>query len=307
MDPATPTERVTIIPTVLANTAADFTTRLARLLPISRELQIDIMDGDFVPSTSVEIERIPDLGKHVMKDKEGIPLHTFEAHLMVRTPGAYIQPLARRGCTRMIIHVETVTFAQAKNLLATCEKHGCSAILAINPETPIERLDPYLPLFPTILFLGVHPGFNGAPYVRETPGRIAALIARNGRGFPGASNPALVVQVDGGMTPETVGGVVRAGARRINSGSFVSNAADPALALASMQAAANAALLHAPTKRRVVLGRRPVRASIAQHDAAKPVLKKRVASRRTKRKSSPTRRPGTTARRKTARRARVAR
>lgn len=223
---------VVIIPTVLANTEEEFDKRLRRLLPVADQIQVDIMDGKFVPSTSVAINKIPEVKRWKGK--------AFEAHLMVQNPGAHIQPMARRGFKRVIFHVETIDSRSMPNLLAQCRKHKVEPILAINPETPVEKLLPYVDEVSAVLFLGVHPGFNGAPYVQETPQRIAAFLKKN-------PNKALPVQVDGGMTPETIGGVVAAGATRINSGSFVSNAPDPAAALKLLHKAADAARPRTPT------------------------------------------------------------
>jgi ribulose-phosphate 3-epimerase len=100
-------------------------------------------------------------------------------------------------------------------------------VLAINPETPIERLFPYVDDVDGVVFLGVHPGFNGAAYVKETPKRIAL--------FRKSVDKKLQIQVDGGMNPTTLHEVVAAGATRINSGSFISNAQDPKKAIKELR------------------------------------------------------------------------
>ena len=125
----------TIVPTVLANSTDDFHRRLSRLLPVADELQVDIMDGKFVPSQSIAVHHIPDL--------HDWPTKRFEAHLMVYNPGAYIQPLARRGFSRVIFHIEAVSDTELRHLLVLCEKHKVRPVLAINPETPVACLLPY--------------------------------------------------------------------------------------------------------------------------------------------------------------------
>jgi ribulose-phosphate 3-epimerase len=212
---------IKIVPTVLANTEAEFGMKLRKLLKVADELQFDIMDGKFVPSMSIPIHQIPEVRRYRKR---------FEAHLMVQNPGAYIQPMARRGIKRILFHVEPLSDRTIRNLIDLCRKHKMEVVLAINPETPVSKLLPYVKLIDGVLFLGVHPGFNGAPYVAKTPARIKEFVRKN-------SNPALVVQVDGGMTPKTIAAVVAAGATRINSGSFVSNAPDPAKALRQLYAA----------------------------------------------------------------------
>jgi ribulose-phosphate 3-epimerase len=216
---------VKIIPTVLARTKEEFDQRLQKLLPVADELQVDFEDGRFVPSTGVPVHEVPDLRNH--------PEVSFEAHLMVQTPGALIQPVAQRGFKRVIFHVEVIDERIMAGLLEQCVKYGVRPVLAINPETPVDVLLPYAHQVDGVLFLGVHPGFNGAPYVPETAGRIAEFAMKN-------PNKALSIQVDGGMTPETIAGVAAAGATRINSGSFISNAPDPKAAIRQLIDAAEA-------------------------------------------------------------------
>jgi ribulose-phosphate 3-epimerase len=214
---------IKIIPTVLASTLEDFNARLRRLLPAADEIQVDIMDGKFVPSRSITINEVPDVKKN--------KAHTFEAHLMVQTPGAHIQPMARRGFRRVIFHIEAVDEKTIPALLEQCRKYKVQPMIAINPETPITRLLPYVNELYGVVFLGVHPGFNGAPFVKDTAKRIKDFAKKN-------TNKKLIIQVDGGMTPETIGAVVDAGATRINSGSFVSNAPDPKTAIKALYSAA---------------------------------------------------------------------
>lgn len=210
---------ITIVPTILANSLEEFNARLKKLLPIADEIQVDIMDGKFVPSRSIAINEVPEVKQW--------PSKRFEVHLMVENPGAHIQPMARRGFKRVIFHIEAVKDGTMKGLLAQCAKYKVKPVLAINPETPVEKLLPYVKEFDGVVFLGVHPGFNGAPYVKETPKRIKKFAQQN-------TNKKLIIQVDGGMTPETIKGVVAAGATRINSGSFISNAKDPKKAIAAL-------------------------------------------------------------------------
>lgn len=218
---------IVIVPTVLAGSKEEFDMRLKRLLPIADEIQVDVMDGKFVSSESIALNDIPEVKR--WKNKR------FEAHLMVQTPGAHIQPMARRGFKRIIFHIEATSSRSLPALLAQCRKHKVEPVLAINPETPIDALLPHVHDIAGVVFLGVHPGFNGAPYLPATAKRIAAFAKKN-------TNRKLAIQVDGGMTPKTIAAVVKAGATRINSGSFLSNAADPKKALVALKAAAKSAM-----------------------------------------------------------------
>ncbi len=220
---------VIVAPTVLATSEQEFRNRWSRITRTSRRVQVDFMDGRFVPTVSVPLRLVPDVHP-LLRDGH----HEFEAHLMVRDPMRWVPPLLARGFRRFIIHIETIPPRAFHELASAARKEGAVLIAAINPATAIRRLGPYLRSAAGICVLGVRPGHNGAPYDQRTPERVRTirlLCALAGKRRP--------IQVDGGMTPQTVRAVVRAGAVRINSGSYVGNAADPAAALRVMRAAAN--------------------------------------------------------------------
>lgn len=219
-----PQSKISIIPTVLANTKNEFDDRLARLLPISKELQVDFMDGKFVPSTGVTLNDIPDLKRWAA--------WSFEAHLMVYHPETWIEELHKKGFKRVIFHFEAVKDKEIEQIADLIREHEMIPVIAINPETSPKRILKYAQFVDGILLMGVHPGFNGAPYVPEQQ-RIAELTTL----FKEIKNPPQI-QIDGGMKPETISAVVAAGAIRINSGSYVNNAPNPLLALNALYIAA---------------------------------------------------------------------
>ena len=270
---------VRIIPTVLANTKDEFDERLAKLLPSSNELQIDFMDGHFVQSTGVPPEDIPDLHRW--------SAWTFEAHIMVYHPERYIEELAEKGFKRIIFHYETVEDKRIADFAQHIRDNGMIPIMALNPETPVRRVVRYASTVDGILFLGVHPGFNGAPYVEETPARIEELVELTG------GSRRFFIQVDGGMTPETIGAVVAAGADRINSGSFVSKADDPSAAIKLLRDASDTALAGSPTivpagvsLNKKSPGRRRNTRTTAASDVKMKKTKKSTNSKRTSAKSA---------------------
>jgi ribulose-phosphate 3-epimerase len=214
---------VTVIPTVLAFTWPEFEQRLARTLPIADEIQIDFMDGAFVETKSIALEQAPDVARHAGK--------RFEAHLMVADPQAWIAAIARKGFARCIFHYEAVGDARVEETAAFIRSHGMDAVLAFNPDTAVERAAPHARYVDGMLVMGVSPGRNHAPYVAQTPERVRTLAEL-------MRSVSIPIQVDGGMTPQTIRAVVHAGASRINSGSFVANARDPKEALEQLRAAA---------------------------------------------------------------------
>lgn len=216
---------VKIIPTVLAFDPRTFRRRFEKIVPIADEIQVDFMDGRFVQTKSITLEQAPSVKRYRRK--------TFEAHLMVKDPLAWVPWLADKGFKRMILHYEAIWPEDIPLIRKFMDREGVEFFLAINPDTPVERIVKQVRHVHGVLFLGVIPGRNNAPYVEETPDRIRSFLA--------SCKKRIAVQVDGGMSPETVHGVVEAGCRRINTGHYVTNARDPARALKKMAQAAEAA------------------------------------------------------------------
>ncbi len=210
-----------IIPTVLAYDEREFTALFGKVVPISPWVQIDLMDGKFVETASIPLPSVPDV-----RERKGT---SFEAHLMVQDPSAWIPGLARRGFRRIIVHYESLKASEIVAVAREVRALGMQAMLACNPETRIASVVPHVAHFDGALVLGVHPGRNGAPYVEETPARVRELAKMC---------KDAIIQVDGGMTPSTIKAVVTAGAARVNSGSYVAKAADPARALKELYDAA---------------------------------------------------------------------
>jgi len=211
---------ITIIPTVLAYSEKEFRELWKKILPIADEIQVDIMDGRFVSTKSIDIEELPNV--------QGLNKR-FEAHMMIKEPMSWVLPLADKGFRRMIIHYEAITDEDVPLINTFMEQHGLLWCLAFNPETPVLKIIPHTKIVNDILIMGVHPGQNNAPYVEKTPDRVRELRKHA---------PHVTIQIDGGMTDKTIGAVVRAGATRINSGSFVGGAKHPIEALERMYKAA---------------------------------------------------------------------
>lgn len=141
----------------------------------------------------------------------------FEVHLMVAHPEDHIASWCAAGAKRIIVHVETITSESAQNILALCREKGVETVLASNPETPTEALRPYLGLFSEFFVLAVHPGPAGQSFDSSVLEKIK-FLKREG---------AIMIEVDGGMNPETVELVKEAGANVVTSGAYIFNASDP--------------------------------------------------------------------------------
>jgi ribulose-phosphate 3-epimerase len=156
------------------------------------------MDGEFVLNHSLDFDF------RVIQEK-----NTYEAHLMVNDPDGWIKSFGRRVDT-IIAHFESPT--TTPNTIHLIKKMGKKAALALNPETEIEKMTGYLDDLDQVLIMTVNPGFYGSPFLPEVMGKITKLRQMK---------PDLDIEVDGGITPETIEMVDKAGANLFVSGSYL--------------------------------------------------------------------------------------
>ncbi|MBQ0043174.1 MAG: ribulose-phosphate 3-epimerase, partial [Lachnospiraceae bacterium] len=128
-------------------------------------IHVDIMDGHFVPSLS--------LGFPVMKSIRPVTDKVFDVHLMISNPQDYIEQFAKDGADIITIHLETTK--QPEVLLSRIKELGCKAGLAINPETPVDAIKPYLSIPDMVLVMTVHPGFGGQKYIDECTEKVVEV------------------------------------------------------------------------------------------------------------------------------------
>lgn len=169
-------------------------------------IHVDIMDGHFVPSLS--------LGFPVMKSIRPVTDKVFDVHLMISNPQDYIEQFAKDGADIITIHLETTK--QPEVLLSRIKELGCKAGLAINPETPVEAIKPYLSIPDMVLVMTVHPGFGGQKYIDECTEKVVEV-----RKLLDEVNPDADLEVDGGVCMENLEMVMDAGANIIVMGSAV--------------------------------------------------------------------------------------
>lgn len=196
----------TIIPAILARTINDFQKDLQNLLN-SKNLSngwvhVDFMDNIFVPNKSITVDDLKDIDFGKLKK---------EAHLMVKEPLEWIKKLITQKFSRIIIHIENDISQNDINLI---KKSGAEAGLAINPETPIEKLAPFIKNINIILVMGVHPGFQGQSFIPQTLDRIKRLASQGQ-----ALQPA--IEVDGAVKDINAREILESGADILISGSFL--------------------------------------------------------------------------------------
>lgn len=191
-----------IIPAILARTIQDFQKDLSNLLNSknlsSGWVHVDFMDNIFVPNQSIKPEDLAGVDFGNLKK---------EAHLMVKNPKDWIEKL--KNFSRIIIHVETATEKDIEFI----KQSGAEVGLAINPETPLEKLDPFIKNIDTILVMGVHPGFQGQSFILQTLDKIREI----------KKNWDVKIEVDGAVKDTNAKEIIQAGANILISGSFLIN------------------------------------------------------------------------------------
>ena len=211
-----------INPSILS---ADFVNLEAELQRISTAdaVHVDVMDNHFVPNLTIGLPVVQRI-----QEVSSLPL---DAHLMIADPDRWAPAYAEAGIESVTFHVEA---AKAPVRLAReLRFHGAKAGMALKPATAVE---PYLDLLPEmdlLLIMTVEPGFGGQAFLDVTLPKIRkAANAVAGSGLP------VAIQVDGGVTEETIVRAAEAGATVFVAGSAVYGQADPEQAIASLRAAA---------------------------------------------------------------------
>jgi len=185
-------------------------------------LHMDVMDGHFVPNLSygaMLIERVRELTE--------LP---FEAHLMISEPARYLDDYIKAGCNLLTFHLEAVP--EPRGLIDRIHEKECLAGVAINPETPVERLQPFLDALDAALVMSVHPGFGGQKFLPSALDKLRWLKSR--------LKPGSFASVDGGIDLETIGDVAAAGASLFVVGSGIFEAGDYGQAIVELATKARA-------------------------------------------------------------------
>ena len=169
-------------------------------------VQWDVMDGQFVPNLT--------FGPDIIASTRSLTSLPFEAHLMVLTPEAMASRYVEAGCSRLIVHAEA-----CKNLretLETINSLGATSAVAINPETDASAVADVLDLVDLVLVMTVRPGFGGQKYMQDMEPKIAKVREMiSAAGLDDKIN----LEVDGGISVDTVGGSAKSGANVLVAGS----------------------------------------------------------------------------------------
>jgi len=189
-------------------------------------IHFDVMDNHFVPNLT--------FGPMVLAALRPHTRGMIDAHLMVEPVDALIESFASAGADLISIHVEaTRHLDRSLRLIRSC---GAKVGVVLNPATPVAALDCVLGQVDLVLLMSVNPGFGGQSFLPHVLGKLAEVRAR-----VDASGRDIRLQVDGGVTPATIGAIAAAGADTFVAGSAVFKCPDYAEAISALRAGAAAA------------------------------------------------------------------
>lgn len=173
----------------------------------AKYLHIDVMDGAFVPSISIGFPVISSLRKSF----DDI---VFDVHLMIEEPIRYVERFAKSGADIITIHAEACS--DVKQTLAAIRSQGVKAGISVKPGTPVEEIFPYLPMLDMVLVMTVEPGFGGQKLIPQTLDKVHTLYT-----YLRSHSMAVDIEVDGGITVNTIKEAKKAGANVFVAGTAV--------------------------------------------------------------------------------------
>lgn len=190
-------------------------------------LHVDVMDGHFVPNITI--------GPPVVKSLRSATDATLDVHLMIENPDQYIPAFVEAGADWISVHQEACIHLH-RTIELICSL-GAKPGVVINPATPVHTLDEVLEIVHLVLVMSVNPGFGGQKFIPAALDKVRKLGTM--RTAKGAN---FHIEIDGGVSLENIGEIVRAGAEIVVAGNAVFGSGDPRRNVANLLRTAKEAM-----------------------------------------------------------------
>ena len=212
---------VVIAPSILSADLGRLAEEIARCEAGGADwIHVDVMDGRFVPNLT--------FGTKVIETVRRLTSLPIDVHLMVVEPERYFEDFATAGATGLTIHPEVSPHLHRQ--LTRIRELGCAAGAAINPSTPLTSVSEVLAELDLLLVMSVNPGFSGQQFIPSSVDKV-----RRARAMLDATGSEAWLQVDGGISRDTIADVWEAGANALVAGHAIFAAADPAAEIGALR------------------------------------------------------------------------
>ncbi len=187
-------------------------------------IHIDVMDGHFVPNLT--------FGTNMVKAVKRITEIPLDVHLMISNPDSYIEDYAKAGADILTVHQEACTHLH--RTIQIIHQNGMKAGVALNPATTVDTLANVISELELILIMTVNPGFGGQKFIKEGLNKI-----KKAREIIDETKPEILLEVDGGVNPQTAKDIAKNGANLLVAGSAVFKKPDILKAMNEIKKVAN--------------------------------------------------------------------
>ena len=189
-----------VVPAILTDDPEALERMVRQAESFTSYVQFDVMDGQFVPSRSINHEHLAALRMKL----------SWEAHLMVLNPEQSLEDFRQAGAEKVVFHYESTSAPH--EVISRAKELGIRVGLAVNPETSLSAVLPLAGQVESVLFLTVDPGFYGSQFIPEVISKVVEFRS---------VQPEMEIGVDGGIKESNIGQVVHAGVDVIYVGSGI--------------------------------------------------------------------------------------
>ena len=205
---------VFIAPSLLNANVDDLENEVAKISTTADLLHLDIMDNKFVPNFTFDIKRAFEIISF-----SRLPV---DAHLMIEDPDSIAPRYAQNGCNSVTFHLEAVS--NVLQTISDIKSNGAKVGIAIKPATKFAEVEPFIEKIDMLLIMTVEPGFGGQSFMHDQMVKVVAARKR----IDQILQPRPLLQIDGGVSLETIAKAAAAGANCFVAGSAVYKSSDPA-------------------------------------------------------------------------------